>query len=651
VLGHAFWIRQYGGDPAVVGRSLTLDGRPAEIVGVLPAGSPWLDAADVFVPLERRSDPNRGSFEYSAIGRLKPGVTLAAATADLNRVAEELERRYPKDNTGLGIAALPSQSWVASDDLRRTLWILLGACGLLLLIACANVTNLQLVRGTARAHESALRTALGARRFDLVRERLVEAVLYGIAGAAIGLPLALGAIRWLRWLAPPDVPRIDRVSLDVPVFLFAAGIGVLAGILTGLISASSTPFGDVAHVLRGQRGAVGDRRLGRVRSLLVAAEVGISLVLLIGAGLLARSLTQVLTTDRGFQAAGRMLLTVSLPASYDEGRLETTARTLLERVRHLPDVLDAAMVSTRPLTNASTGLGIGAADHATDSGTAVPWATWRIVSEGYFKTIGLPLLAGRDFSDVDQLGRPWRVVVSKRVADLLWPGENAVGRHIVLWKGQESVDGEIIGVVGNMRERGLDADPTLAVYFPARGNARTTIQLAVHTRREPADVVPSIRAAIGGVDANLPVSDVRTLASLVDASVATRQLTMMLFGVFAGVALVLALAGVYGVLAYAVTRRTSEIGVRLALGAEGGSVLRLIVAQGLRPVIAGIACGLAAMLFLSRLMANLLFGVTARDPATYALVGLAFAVVAAAACYIPARRVLAVDPVRALRIE
>jgi putative ABC transport system permease protein len=273
------------------------------------------------------------------------------------------------------------------------------------------------------------------------------------------------------------------------------------------------------------------------------------------------------------------------------------------------------------------------------------------VSNDYFKTMGLPLIAGRTFTDQDVIGKPWRAVISKRVADMLWPGQNAVGRTIILWKGQGDRRGEVVGVVGNMRERGLEADPTMAVYFPAGGTAMDTLQVVLHTKRRAEDIIPAFRAAVSSVDANLPVSNIRTLEELVTSSIATRRMTMLLIASFAGLALVLALGGVYGVLAYSVARRTSEIGVRIALGAEPRSVIRMIVAQGMRPVIAGVLIGLAATFWVTRLMANLLFGVQPNDLATYAGVVALVTAVAALACYLPARRVLRVDPVVALRAE
>jgi putative ABC transport system permease protein len=653
LLGHRFWNERFGGDRSIVGRALTLDNRPYSVVGVLPPGTPWLDVAEVFVPFERRPNPNRGSFEYTGIARLKNGVTDAAAAADLSAISKSLEREHPSVNAGLDTVIDPSRTWIATEQVRRTLWILLGSVGLLLLIACLNVTNLLLVRASARARENAVRTALGASRADLVRERLTESLLYSVLGTAIGWFLATWMLRGLQALPPGTVPRLSEASLDLRVLAFSASAALIVGLFTGLVPALRTPMGNIVTALRpGARGAAGDRGQTRLRHAFVTAEVALALLLLVGAGLLVRSLVGVLNVDRGFTTANRLFVTVSAPSSYGAERLTQVNEEILARLKSLPGVLAAAAINVRPLSTGSVGLGLGAADKPDTPGAPVPWATWRIVTPDYFKAMGLRLIAGREFTSQDILAKPWRTVVSKRAADLMWPGENPIGKTAILWRGQGNRQAEVIGVVSDMRERGLENEPTLAVYFPAGGamNA-TTLQVVIHTSELPQSVVPAVRTVVNSVDPSLPVSNVRTLDELVSRSLASRRLTMWLLAAFAGVALVLALAGVSGVLAYSVARRTSEIGVRLALGAEHGRVLRSVVAGGMRPVLVGAAIGLAAAVWLSRFMANLLFEVTPRDPATYTAMGFVVLAVALLACYIPARRVLRVDPAVALRVE
>jgi predicted permease len=651
LLSHRLWTRRFGTDPSIVGRTLTLDGRAYEVVGVLAPGTPWLDFADVYVPFIRRANANRTSWEYLSVARLKPGVTVEGALADLKRVSAELEARYPQ-NKGLTAALIPSRQWIASDNLRQTLWTLLGSVGLLLAIACVNVTNLLLARASARARENAVRTALGASRADLVRERLTESLMYSVCGTLVGGLIARWLLSALQAASPGGIPRLAEVTLNGWVVLFAAGVTLGVGLVTGLLPAWRTPLGNIVAALQhGTRGSAGDRAQNRLRNIFVGAEVALSLMLLIGAGLLVRSLVKVLTVDRGFQTEQRLLATVSIPGSYPVERRTQIVTEVLARLEAAPQIVSVAVVSGRPLNNSSTGMGIAAADHDIPE-SSVPWATWRIVTKDYFRAMGLTLVAGRGFTEQDIIEKPWRVVISKRLADTLWPGENPIGRTAILWKGQSGRPGEVIGIVSNMRERGLERDPTFAVYLPAYGAlGGTTLQLVMHTRGRPEDAAPVLRGIVGSIDQTLPVSGFRTLEEIVTQSVATRRVTMMLLAVFAGVALVLALAGVYGVLAYSVARRTSEIGVRVALGAPHRRVLRLVVAQGMRPVLAGLLIGLASAFWMSRWMASLLFQIEAHDLPTYLAVTALLLCVATLACWVPARRVLRVDPAIALRTE
>jgi predicted permease len=651
VISHGFWTRRFNADRGIVGRPLTLGGVPHVVIGVLPPGAPWIDS-DVFIPLRQRPEPNRSSWEYVAIGRLKPGVTIAAARTDLQRVARDLAAAFPKTSTGTTFTVESSDAWVASETLRRTLWILLGAVSLLLVIACVNVTNLLLAQASSRARETAVRAALGARRFDVVREALTESLLLSLTGAVAGCGVALGALEIFRSFDPGGIPRLAEVELNGWALGVALLSAMVVGLAAGLVPALQTPLVIVTPALgQGQR-TIGQRRHARIRAVLVGAEVALSLALLVGAGLLARSLLLALSVDRGFQTDGRLVATVSLPGAYPEDRRTQIATAILDGLEAAPGIASAAFVSGRPLSSGSTGLGIVAADQPAIPESTVPWATWRIITPDYFRTMGLTLLAGRGFTDQDVISKPWRVVVSQRLAELLWPGQNPLGRTAILWKGQGDSPAEVIGVVANMRERGLERDPTLAVYFPAGGAmGATTLQVVMHTRGEPTAVVPTLRNVVAGVDPSLPISGIRTLDEIVTASVATRGFTMLLIVVFATLALVLALAGVYGVLAYAVGRQTSEIGVRLALGAKPGQVLTRVFARGMRPVFVGTAAGLALAAWASPLMTSLLFGIPPRDPATYAAACGAMLIAATLACYLPARRVMRVDPVIALRID
>lgn len=649
ILSERLWTRRFGGDRNIVGTQIMLDGRSYEVIGVVPREVALLTSADVFVPFLRRAKQDRGSWEFGLIGRIKPGVTFEAATADLKRVAQQLE--HHPDNKGWDVVVFRSDTWIASDDLRRMLWVMLWSVLLLLVIASVNVANLLLVRASSRGRERAVRTALGATRGDLVREGLTESMLLSGVGMVIGCAVAYGMLEVFKAADPGGIPRLDEVALNRWVVLFAIAIAALVGIATGLVPAFHTPFSHIVTALRpGQRGSIGDRGHNRTRSIFVAVEVALSVLLLIGAGLLIRSLTNVLNTDRGFATERRLLATVTIPSAYPDGRREDIVKRILEDVGRLPEVVSVAGTSGSPLSPGSTGMGFDAADQP--AGDTAPWASWRIVTKDYFTTMGLTMVEGRPFTEQDIIGKPWRVVISQRLARQMWPGASAVGRTAILWRGQGDDKAEVIGVVSDMRERGLERDPTFAVYIPAYGALnRTTLRLVIQTRGNPLDATPSLRAIVNAIDATLPISDVRSLEDVVASSVATRRFTMYLLATFAGLALFLALAGVAGVLAYTMARRTGEMGIRLALGARHSGLVQLAMRQGLTPVAIGLVTGLGAAYWLSTLMANLLFGVTARDPMTYAVTVTALGVAAVLACYLPARKVLRVDPVQALRAD
>ncbi|HEV8365565.1 MAG TPA: ADOP family duplicated permease [Gemmatimonadaceae bacterium] len=653
VLSHAFWASRFGQDRSIVGRSLTLDRETYRVIGVLPPGTPWLDAAEVFIPFTRPAQLNRDSWELPVIGRLARGMTLKAAGADMQRIATRLSEQYPEAK-GMGIRLGTSDSWVASDSLRRALWVLIGAVGFLLLIACVNLANMLLARSTSRGRERALRAALGATRGRVVQLALAESAVLGILGAAAGLALAFGIVRMLRSFNPGDIPRLAEAQVDGWVLLVTLGTALATSLAAGLVPGLRTPYHDVVSAIReGERSVAGHRRLGRVRHALVAIEVALSIVLLVGAGLLVRSFGRVLGVDRGFVTENRVMVDVGLPPASraDSARAPQLLVNLLERLRSIPQVTSAAVVHVRPLQGAATGMGFGAADRPDATGREVPWAGWRIISNNYFKTLGLPLIAGRDFTEQDKIGEPWKVIISKRIADLLWPGENAVGRRLVLWKGQGTSSGEVIGVVGDMRDWGLTDDPTYSVYLPVYGTSLSPAYVVLHTTLSTATLVPMLRSVLAEVDPTVPISGATTLDEIVGDSVAARRFTMLLLAALAVVALILALAGIYGVLSYAVSQRRSEMGLRMALGASGRSVLRLVMLQGMRPVVIGLAVGIVGALALSRFMTSLLFGMTPADWPTYTAVAALLAGAAVLACYVPARDALSVDVTATLRDE
>ena len=653
ILSHRFWTRRFGQDPAVVGRGVTLGGVSHEVIGVLPAGTPYLDWADVFRPLVRAPNAQRGSWELTAVGRLKPGITIERARRDLERVTQALGERHSETSRGMSGTLAPVTEVVAGENTRRALWVLLGSVGFLLLIACVNLTNLLLAKAAGRTREIALRAALGASKRRIAGLLVAESLVLSMTGAALGVLLSIWTLDLLRTSNAWGIARLDEIEINRWVLAFTMIVGVLTGVLTGLMPALQASRADLVPALReGERGVAGTPRQQRLRTALVGAEVALTVALLVGAGLLLRSLSAVLRVDRGFQTERRVLVELNLPPSYSAGngeRAEQFIRDFETRLRSMPQVLAVASVSGRPFSSGSTGLGIVAADRP--ESRDVPWATWRLITKDYFKTMGVPLLKGRTFDDRDVVAKPWRVIISQRLADLLWPGEDAIGRHAILWKGQGNRKAEVIGVVGNMRERSLSDPPTLAVYLPVFGTGSDHMFFAIHTTESRDALVPALRATLSNIDPELPLSNIRTLDEMVSASTASRRFTVVLLSAFAALALTLAVVGIFGVTSYSVSRQTAEIGVRMALGASHDTVMRFILMQGMKPVIGGLLVGIAAALLLSRLMENLLFGVTARDPLTYAGVTALLASTALVACLIPARHALRIDVLAALRAE
>jgi predicted permease len=653
LLGHDFWQARFGGDPAVLGTRLTLDGEGFAVVGVLPPGRPWLDYSDVYAPLVRTGEETRTSFEWSVVGRLRPAMTAEAGRDDLAAVARRLEEAFPRELAGIGIAVAPSSEWVAEPETRKALWILLGAVGFLLMIACVNLANLFLARATGRVRETAIRAASGASRGRLIRQGLTESLVISLLGAGMGLGLAVWGVDAASALAPGQIPGLGDVALNRWILLFTLGAGVLTGVVTGLVPALQASGRDAASTLRaGGQSIAGNRAQQRLRGGLVAVEIALSLVLLVGAGLLARSFGQLMGAEKGFETENRLVASVNVPSNLSREESTAFTRQLLERVSALPPVTSAAAVHIRPLAGGSTGLGFARPDQPQPEG-GVPWASWRLVTPGFFETLGVPVLRGRDFTEDDFAFAgegPLPILISNRVAELLWPGEDPVGRIMTLWAGQSDTPGEVLGVVGDMRERGIDDGPTLAVYLPYVA-AGWPPDIVVHTAGQPTAVVPAIRAILAEMDPDIPLSDVTTMEEMVGRSVGSQRFLAVLVGAFAGLALLLALAGVYGVQSYSVARQTAEIGVRVAMGASNPQILRRILLQALRPALSGVAAGLAGAVLLSRFMESLLFEVEATDLLTYLAVALLLMATAVLSAWLPARKATRVDPVMAFRME
>jgi predicted permease len=659
ILGNKFWKTRYGADAGIIGKTLRLNDNAYTVIGVLPPGEPWIDD-QVYVPFPHRPNADRGSWEFSAVGLLARGVSPEAARTEFRGIAGILQAANPKDDKGIGFNFLPSSNWIAPQTTSTALRILLVAVGLLVLIACVNVANLLLARGLARQREIAVRTALGAGRAQLVRFVMLESLLLSVLGALLGLAMAILCIRVLRTVEVPGVPRLDQVSLNPWVLSFTFGITLLTGLLCGLAPALQTPVQGIATALReGERQAGSGRRQGRLRSVLVTAEIALAFLLLVGAGLVVRSFQGLLHERRGFQTAHRLMFSLSYPNSYYEnGRGKQFIDDFLEKVSANPDIVSTGAVGVRPVEGPDYGMGIAAVKGSSASGSP-PWAGWRVITPGYLRAVGLPLLRGRNFDQTDkpvwaERGQPQpshrTVMLSSTLAKLLFPDEDPVGKHVTLWKGQSNVDAEVVGVVGDSLERGLDHGPALTVYLPY-GRIALPSEFALETRGNPMNVLPSVRAIIKGLDPNLPLGEVRTFDDVVSRSVSPQRMNSIVLATFSGFALLLAIFGIYGVLSYSVSRRTPEIGLRMALGASEWGILRIIIGQGLLPALVGITIGGGIACWLSQYLKSLLFGVQPIDLLTYAAVAGLLLVTAAFACSVPGRRAMRTDPAIALRLE
>jgi putative ABC transport system permease protein len=574
----------------------------------------------------------------------------------LKRVAASLDKDYPGTDKGIGFSLLPASSWIAGDNARRALWVLVGAVSFLLFIACLNMANLLLARGTARQREIAVRIALGAGRARLIRFVMMESLLLSIFGTWLGLALAYGTLRGLQAMEIQGIRRLDEAGLNPWVLGFSVLIAILTGVLSGIAPALQTPAGGTANAMRDADHQTGSREQGRLRALLVTAEVAISFLLLVGAGLLIRSFTELMNVNDGFQTENRLVFSVSMPESYyQNGAGKQFLDRFFQRLSAVPHVIAAGAVSSRPIEGGDTGMNIAAVP-PNNYGTQgpPPWAGWRIVSPGYFKAIGLPLLRGRVFDQRDKAieaghGQPRRVVISQRLAKLLFAKEDAIGKHVTLWSNMDFV-AEVIGVVADSRERGPASDPTLTVYLPSGRNALVS-EFVLHTRGNPLAVAPTVRAIVAKLDPNLPVADVRSFEEVVHRSLSPQRFNVILLTAFSGLALLLATTGIYGVLAYTMNRRTAEIGLRVALGASRTNVLGIVLSQGMRPALAGMLLGALGAWWLSRYLETLLFGIKPFDVFTYVAVAALLLATALIACLLPGRHAMGIDPAVALRID
>ena len=659
IIGHDLWQRRFNSDPKIIGQQIRFGTTSATVIGVMPAGflfPPRVNRTDYLRPLAQELGEvatERRVYQLPVVARLKPGATIAQAENEMKLIGQRLEQQYPDSGFRLGARMMMLQESLVGNT-RTSLWVLFGAVGLVLLISCANVANLLLARASTRHREMAIRTALGASRWRVARQLMTESLLLAVLGGIVGLLLGVWGIKSFAVGSPVDIPGLEDAGLDPRVFAFTAGVTLLTGILFGLAPALSISRGKMNGALKESARGGGESRVRqRLRDLLVVSEVALSLVLLIGAGLLVSSFLRLRDVNPGFDAQNVFNTNLSLvQTKYPDAEKQARAFSdILRRVSSTPGIESAAVIFPLPFSGASA-----ANTFLIDGQPAVrpedkPVANYRAISADYFKVMRVPLLRGRTFSERDNADAPLVIIVNDSLARRFFGSAEALGQHIIVERSDVSKQGkaEIVGVVGDVRHEGLDTLAGPEFYIPYQQAPEPEMDLVVRT--SSANIAPGVRDQIKQVDPEQYVPSIGPLTELLSASLARRRFDTLLTGLFAGLALLLATVGIFGVTAYAVTQRTREIGVRMALGAQPRDVLRLVLGQGLRLILIGIGAGLIVAFVLTRVLSTMLYGVTSTDPLTFIVVSLALIFVALLACYIPARRATKVDPLIVLRYE
>jgi putative ABC transport system permease protein len=651
LLSYGFWQRGFGGSPSAIGSTVSIDGKTRTIVGVLPQGFDFEDSkADVWVPLTFTANDlqHRGAHWLNVVALKKSGVTDAQANADLAAIASHFGAQFPDDINWTAFA-LPLREDIVGD-VKPALLVLLGAVGLVLLIACANAANMLLARASVRRREIAVRTAMGAARGRIVRQLLTESLLLSLAGGAAGLAIAYAAVKIVRTLPDSYLPMAYSVSLDTRVLGFTLAVAVLVGIVFGLAPALLNSRSDVHETLKETTRTMGGGRGARLRSALIVAEVALSLVLLLGSGLLLRSFARLSSVPTGFRTDHA--LSFALNGAGDRytkpEQLANYFRQVEEKMRALPGVQDVAMTSLLPLSGHDESYSYNrAGEQETESNPSIDYA---VVNSGYFKAMGIPLLAGRFFTDADTINSQRVCILNEKAARALFPDGNAIGQRIQIGRKHDFVR-EIVGIVGTVKEFRLSEKLQLEGYEPLLQIPESEVSVVLRTRVAPSSLTPVAREAIRSLDPEQPVAEVMTLEEVLSQNVALPRFRTVLLGVFAALALLLAAVGLYGVLSYSVTQRTQEIGIRMALGAQRGQIYSSVIGGGMALVSAGIVLGVIAAMLMTQFIKAFLFGIQPRDPITVIEVCLVFAAIALLACWLPARRASKVDPLIALRYE
>jgi len=663
VLSYRFWQEHFGANHDIVGHTVTMDGQNFQIAGVMPESFRFPEFAQLWTPMgwTDKERAVRGEHHSVVIARLKPGVDLKQAQAEMNTISSRLEQLYPVDDKGWGAVVVPLQQDMV-NDVRPALLVLLGAVGFVLLIACANVANLSLARAFSRQKEIAIRAALGASSGHVVRQILTESITLAVIGGVLGLAVAHFGERFVLAFLANQLPGSVVAGLDWKILAFTAGLSVLTGVLAGVLPALRLAKSDVNQALKQGLGRT-DANSGShgTRSVLVVAEVALSLVLLIGAGLMIRSLHQLQSVAPGFESHGVLTMTAAISQTkFTEPQQEIQfLDQVLQHVRALPGVESAGVADDVPLDNDGSHQPIQVEGQPVVPMAEQPEVDVRVISRGYMQSMRTPILRGRDFNDQDIAGRPATVLVSQSMAERFWPGEDPIGKRLTLTFSPGQVR-EVVGVVGDVKLDSLDQTrPSTTIYVPLGQLSKPPeldfrsfpMAVVVRSTTSPSSMVSAVTNAVHEVDRNMPIRDILTMDDLVANSLSQPRLNMFLLGIFAALAVLLAGIGIYSVLSYSVKQRVPEIGIRLALGARVTDVLRLVVIEGMKPALLGVAIGIAGALALGRVVASLVFQVKPSDPLTFAGVVALLGMIALSACLIPAYRASRVDPVVALRNE
>ena len=663
VISDSLWQRRFGSDPAIVGKPIMLDGGSYTVIGVAPPGFQYPDKTEVWLPpLQQVPElypgqdlQNRRMGYLTAVALVRPGVSVQQAAGEMETITARLRQQYPDTNNRRFNRVVSMHEHLIGEN-NKLLWLLLGAVTFVLLIACANVANLMLASGASRQKEMAIRTALGASRWRVMRQLFTESTILALFGGAAGLLIAYWGLTGITKLLPGDFPRLNEIQLDLRVLAFTFAASVLTGILFGLAPALQISRPDVQDSIRESgRGLSASLRKSRFRQALIIGEVALSVVLLAGAGLLFRSFLHLQSVDTGFvsQQVLTARLTVAGGTYTEHPHFVKFYNQVLEKVSALPGVLDAGLINTLPLDKGPTSA-FRVEGRPVTTPDKWPGANYRVVTPNYFRAMSIPILQGRGYTDRDNDDAPLVIMINQEIANSVFPGENPVGKRITF--GNTNRDGqprwfEIIGVVANVRSVELREEPESELYFSAYQDMWPRMSLVVRSSVEPGSLGASVRNVVNEVDKTIPVSQVQTMEHVVSKSITQPRFNLFLLGLFGTVALLLSAAGIYGVTAYTVSQRTHELGIRLALGAQVGDVLKMILGQGMAVIGVGLVLGLVAAFGLMRLLRSLLFGVGENDPVTFVAITLVLLVVALLACYIPARRATKVDPLEALRAE